>query len=90
MKIYNFYQNNPGSGIDQKLYDVLYELMHRYKTIGTLLPMLEIVEYQIVAEQENRAPFEMENAVLLGRLKENLRNNRELYQEKFYGCFFSA
>ena len=83
--VYQYYKNNPDSKIDIKLEEVLTFFTLNAKADYAVINFLKYVEYQIVAEKENRAPFAMNNEKLLSNLKQNLEQNKKLYQSDEYG-----
>ena len=79
--IYKKYTNVPEIQIDKKVYDTLSYLINRTKDGSTLLTILSEIEYQMLNEKENRAPFTMDCSKLLQDIKENIARNYSLYQK---------
>ena len=82
--IYQYYKNNPTSQIGKKLEELLAKFTLNLTGFYGIKSVLQCIEYQIVAEKENRAPFVMNNELLLNNLKQNLQQNKTLYQTEPY------
>lgn len=82
--IYDYYRANKELKLDKKVFDTLYELTINGKSDLAIFSILAVIEHQIVAEGQNRAPFKMDNEVLLANLRKNLQDNKELYQSDVY------
>ncbi len=79
--IYKKYTIAPEIQIDKKVCDTLSYLINRTKDGSTLLTILSEIEYQMLNEKENRAPFTMDCSKLLQDIKENIARNYSLYQK---------
>lgn len=80
--IYKYARANPTFG--ELVYDTLKKATVIVKASRPLINILSSIEYQIVAEGENRAAFKMNNAELLENLRQNLAINKELYSTEPY------
>ena len=82
--IYKYHKQNPSSRIDKKFYTILKEYTPIVKGDEAFITILRTIEYQVVAEAENTAPFKIDNVQLLNNLKNNLLINQNLYRSPNY------
>lgn len=82
--IYDFHLDNPSFLINEKFYSCLKKYTSIIKGSYNFLAMLRMIEYQVVSESENRAPFKIDNVTLLENLKKNLSENQALYKSQVY------
>jgi len=82
--IYKYYIEQPESLIEKKIYSILEDWTKKVKGSEAFYIILNTIEYQIVAENENRAPFTLDNTHLLENLKNNLMQNQELFKSEIY------
>lgn len=77
--VYQYSKENPTAEIGEQLYKLLKSLTVIIRSVDAFLNVLRVVEYQIVAEQEKRAPFKMNYEELLENIRNNLAINKDLY-----------
>ncbi len=82
--IYRYHTQHPEYRIDQKTYHILEEYTVIVKGSTGFLNILGLIEQQVVAEAEGRAPFQMDFPHLLDNLKTNLHTNKKLYTSQIY------
>lgn len=82
--IYEYHQKNPSDQIDEKFFNILLDHTQKVKGSEAFVILTETIEYQIVAEKENRAPFCIDCGKLLSCLSKNLYQNQELYRSERY------
>ena len=82
--IYEYYKENPDSGIDQQVNATLGELATVAKGSDGLIHLLQWVSCLIVAEAEKRAPFPTDIWDIIARLNQNFIDNAALYEMEPY------
>lgn len=79
--LYDDYKKHPEEQINRKLYEVLEKEFQTSTAQNYLLNGLNCVEYQMLAEEQNRAPFRLDNKKLLEEFSENIRRNYGVYSK---------
>ena len=82
--IYDKYRREPNCKIDELLYNTLEKSCPIVKSSSGIVGLLRTIEYQMGAEKENRAPFQMDCQYLLGLVKINLIGNKQIYDRPIY------
>jgi len=82
--IYDYYRAHQDQDLVRKVFDVLNKYTQKARADWGFLYFLRIVEHQIVAEAEARAPFRLDIDALLGNLTRNLKDNKALYASDAY------
>ena len=82
--VYQYSKENPTAEIGEQLHELLKTLTVIVRSVDAFINVLRVVEYQIVAEQEKRAPFKMNYEELLENIKNNLAANKVIYTSEIY------
>ncbi|MBQ3423105.1 MAG: hypothetical protein IJH34_15960 [Romboutsia sp.] len=82
--IYRIHNSRPEIELDKMTFDTIKELLKTDKSSEDILNILDNIEYQIEAEKSGTATFKMNCEELLKALKENLIENKELYESGSY------
>ena len=77
--IYDKYASDPSSRIDAKLYEAMEYSFKASKNGITHLNLIRLIEQQLKAEKEHKAPFTIDCQSLLEILKENIAQNAAQY-----------
>ena len=77
--IYDYYRDHPQSHIDELMYTTLCSIAAKYKGESAVLDVLETVEYQLIGEERNNAPFTIDCQSVLNELQTTLLKNKEMY-----------
>lgn len=77
--IYEYYDENPKSKIDELLYNTLIYISREYKGEQSVETVLETVRYQLNSEKKNLAPFKIDCQSILNELRLTLLKNKEMY-----------
>lgn len=77
--IYKKYKNEDKT-LSNKVYETLLKVLQNSKYPQDIFNVTDNIIYQIYSEKEGKAPFLMNNKVLLEALKNNLSQNKEFYQ----------
>ena len=82
--VYKKYKSNPELELDKKTYESLKKLGKEGRSTVYITNGIEDIMYQLTAEKENRAPFHLNCEELLTEFRNNLYENRDLYQKPAY------
>ena len=77
--LYDDYNKNPQKHIDKVFYQVLADEFDNSKKQPYILEALKCLTYQINAEQQNTASFEIDYLTLLNKAKQNILRNYDEY-----------
>ena len=79
--IYDYYNNNPASNINKKLFDALMYISDNYKGETAIYNVLQIISYQLERERLGIAPFSLDCKSILNNLRKSIINNKSMYME---------
>lgn len=82
--IYDYHRDHQDLCVDKKVFDSLFFLTRIAKSPYGIYELLEVIEHQIVAESQGRAPFKLDITTLLDNLGKNLEENKALYESDIY------
>lgn len=82
--VYEKYKSNPELELDKKTYEALKKLGKEARSTRAITNGIDDIMYQLSTEKENRAPFQLNCEELLKEFRNNLYENREVYQKPAY------
>jgi len=77
--IYDKYKEDKTSEIDKKMFDAIIDFLKTEKYEPLLFNMIHVIEYQMMAEKQKSAPFELDCIEILKELKNNIERNKERF-----------
>lgn len=78
--IYEKYQQDSSLKLDNKVTETMIDSLKRIKNGGAVINYLNLIEYQMMNEKNNLAPFKLDCESLLREVSSNIIRNKELYQ----------
>ena len=81
--IYEKHKTDPSLMIDKKVYEILERAVSNLTDQDVLMFIINVIQYQLSAEQSNRASFKIDCKTLLEKLKNHLIVNKDYFEENF-------
>lgn len=78
--IYDKYREKPNSGIDKLTYETIIKELKTSRFNKAILNIFEDITYQMDAQKNGTAPFNLDCGNLLEEAKENLKRNEAFYK----------
>lgn len=78
--IYDKYKSDPNSGIEKLTYETMLNELKTNRFSKAILNLFEDITYQISAQKNQTAPFNLDCLTLLEEAKENLKRNELFYK----------